>query len=96
MRPASGTPNAGIQTTLPRRRVLHLRHMGNALTVRLPRELAEWLEETSRKSGLPRGEIVRRELERARKGGEKPWMRLAGSIKGGPPDVSMRKGYARK
>jgi hypothetical protein len=70
--------------------------MDNTLTIRLPRELAEWLEERSEKSGRPRGEIVREVLEGARRQGEKPWMRLAGVIKGGPADVSMRKGYARK
>jgi hypothetical protein len=29
--------------------------MGNTLTIRLPRDLAEWLQETSRKGGLLRG-----------------------------------------
>ena len=28
--------------------------MGNTLTIQLPQDLAEWLEETSRKSGLSR------------------------------------------
>ena len=75
--------------------MLHLKRMGNTFTVRLPEDLALWLEETSRKSGLTRGGIVRRELERARQQADKPWMRLAGSIKGGPSDVSMRKGFSR-
>jgi len=70
--------------------------MGNMLTIRLPQDLAEWLDETSRKSGLSRGLIVRRELERARKASDKPWMRLAGDIKNKPPDLSMRKGFSRK
>lgn len=70
--------------------------MGNTLSVRLPQDLADWLDETSRKSGLSRGLIVRRELERARKAMDKPWMRLAGDIKNKPPDLSMRKGFSRK
>jgi hypothetical protein len=70
--------------------------MGNMLTVRLPQDLAEWLDEASRKSGLSRGLIVRRELERARQASDKPWMRLAGDIKNKPPDLSMRKGFTRR
>jgi hypothetical protein len=69
--------------------------MGNAITIRLPRELAEWLEETSRKSGQSRGEIVRRELERARKQGAKPWAHLVGDMEG-PRNLSMRKGFSPK
>jgi hypothetical protein len=69
--------------------------MGNTLVVRLSEDLADWLEEISRKSGLSRSSIVRRELERARKQTEKPWMRLAGSIKGGPSDLSTHKGFSR-
>jgi hypothetical protein len=70
--------------------------MGNTLTIRLPEDLAQWLEETSRKSGMARGQIVRRELERARKQAAKPWMRLAGDLKDGPRDLSMRKGFSPK
>jgi len=39
---------------------------------------------------------VRRELERARKQAAKPWMRLAGDLKDGPRDLSMRKGFPPK
>jgi len=70
--------------------------MSNTLTIRLPEDLAQWLEETSRKSGMARGQIVRRELERARKQAVKPWMRLAGDLKDGPRDLSMRKGFSPK
>jgi hypothetical protein len=70
--------------------------MGNALTIRLPRELAQWLEETSRSSGRSRGEIVREELERARKGSQKPWAHLVGDLKELPRDLSTRKGFSRK
>jgi len=68
--------------------------MGNTLTVRLPDDLAEWLNEASRKSGIPRGRIVRAELERARSSANRPFMRLAGTIDG-PPRLSTRKGFSR-
>jgi predicted transcriptional regulator len=70
--------------------------MGNTLTVRLPEDLAHWLDETARQSGLPRSAVVRNELERARKQAQKPWMHLVGALKDGPPDLSMRKGFSRK
>ena len=68
--------------------------MGNTLTVRLPEDLAEWLDETARRSGLSRGRVVRMELERARSAGDKPFMRLAGAVKG-PVNLSSRKGFSR-
>lgn len=74
--------------------VLHLGRMRNTLTVRLPDDLAEWLDETSRKSGIPRGRIVRAELERARTSANRPFLRLAGAIEGSPR-LSMRKGFSR-
>ena len=70
--------------------------MGNTLTIRLPEDLAEWLDEASKKLGLSRGLIVRRELERARKASDKPWAPLVGALKDGPNDLSMRKGFSRK
>jgi hypothetical protein len=70
--------------------------MSSTLTIRLSAELAEWLKKTSIKRRVARGCIVREELERARKQESKPWMRLAGDIKGGPRDVSMRKGFSPK
>jgi hypothetical protein len=70
--------------------------MGNTITIRLPEELAEWLKSTSRKTGVPVGRLVRDELERAkREHGDKPFMRLCGSMSG-PPDLSSRKGFSRK
>jgi predicted transcriptional regulator len=69
--------------------------MSNTLTVRLPDDLAQWLEETARKSGIPRGRIVKMELERAQKESGRPFMRLAGVVEG-PPDLSSRKGFSRK
>ena len=69
--------------------------MGNTLTVRLPDDLAEWLEQSARKSGVSRGMIVRTELERARSATKKRFLNLAGKIDG-PSDLSMRKGFSRK
>jgi hypothetical protein len=68
--------------------------MGNTLTVRLSDELAEWLSDTGRKTGVSRGRIVREELERARKSERQPFLRLAGAIDG-PKDLSTRKGFSR-
>lgn len=77
--------------------VLQYRYMSNTLTVRLPDDLLDWLKETSRRTGIPMGQLVRERLESARAGGREPrFMRFAGVIKGGPPDVSSRKGFSRK
>jgi hypothetical protein len=69
--------------------------MGNTISVRLPDDLAQWLDETSRKSGLPKGKLIRQELERARAAEGKPFLRLAGTVSG-PRDLSCRKGFSRK
>ncbi len=69
--------------------------MSHTLTVRLSKELAEWLEDTAAKSGVSQGKIVRDQLEqaRARKAGQR-FMRLAGAL-AGPPDLSARKGFSK-
>jgi predicted transcriptional regulator len=75
--------------------VLHVEQMSNAITVRLPEDLAEWLELAARKTGLPKGRIVREQLEKARSSAKRPFLRWAGAIDG-PSDLSMRKGFSRK
>jgi predicted transcriptional regulator len=75
--------------------VLHFEQMGNTLTMRLSEDLAKWLDETAKKSGVSRSQAVRSELERARASEGQRFMRLAGAIDG-PPDLSQRKGLARK
>ena len=75
--------------------VLHFIQMSNTITVRLPGDLAEWLEQTARKTGLPRGRIIREELERARGSETRPFLRLAGRV-AGPKDLSSRKGFSKK
>lgn len=69
--------------------------MGNTLTIRLTRELAEWLERTAADTGRSQGQIVRDQLEQARtRRSGRPFMRLAGRVKG-PADLSARKGFSR-
>jgi len=74
--------------------------MSNTLTIRLPQELLERLREKSRITGLPAGRLVRLSLEatlseKKDKNKERPWKKYAGVIKGGPSDVSSRKGFSR-
>jgi predicted DNA-binding protein len=76
--------------------------MSNTLTIRLPEELLEQLREKSRRTGLPLGRVVRQSLEATlskddgtEKAAQQAWRKYAGVIKGGPPDVSSRKGFSR-
>jgi hypothetical protein len=75
--------------------VLQYCHMGHTITVRLPKDLAAWLEQAAAGSGRSQGEIIRDQLERARADhADRPFMRLAGSVSG-PKDLSTRKGFSR-
>jgi hypothetical protein len=70
--------------------------MGHTLTIRLTDELLSWLKETSRRTGVPMGRLIREQLESAKSnGGKQPFMRHAGAIFGGPVDVSSRRGFSR-
>jgi predicted DNA-binding protein len=70
--------------------------MSNTLTVRLPEEMIAWLKETSRRTGIPVGRLIREQLESAKlKEGKQRFMRHAGTMSG-PPDLSSRKGYSRR
>ena len=75
--------------------MLHFGRMGNTITVRLPEDLAKWLNHAARKTGVPKGQIVREELEKARHSAGRPFLHLAGAIDG-PVDLSIRKGFSRK
>ena len=75
--------------------MLHFEQMSNTITVRLPEDLAEWLRETSRKTGVPRGRIVREQLDKAKGAGARPFLRLAGAA-AGPANLSTRKGFSPK
>jgi hypothetical protein len=77
--------------------VLHLWQMSDTITVRLPEDLRRWLKETARRTGLPAGRIIRLQLERARgERDQRPWMSLAGALKGLPRDLSTRKGFSKR
>jgi predicted transcriptional regulator len=76
------------------RGVLQCLHMSNTTTVRLPEDLANWLNETATKTGVARGRIIREQLEKARGAEGRPFMRLAGAV-AGPRDLSRRKGFSR-
>ena len=76
------------------REVLQFEQMSNTITVRLPDDLAEWLDSASQNAGVPRGRIVRDQLQLARMREKRPFLRLAGSVDGAP-DLSARKGFSR-
>jgi len=69
--------------------------MSHTLTIRLEKDLAEWLEDEAAKTGVSQGRIVREQLEKARAASAQPFMRLAGSVRG-PRDLSTRKGFSRR
>jgi hypothetical protein len=70
--------------------------MSHTITIRLSKELAEWLAQTSERTGMPQGKVVREQLEKARAAaGNRPYMRWAGYLKHGPRDLSMRKGFSK-
>jgi hypothetical protein len=69
--------------------------MSNTITVRLPKELGRWLEQESRATGLPKGQIVREQLESARTArARQPFLDLAGSVER-TPDLSRKRGFSR-
>src|SRR5260370_10173504 len=49
---------------VPQLCVLQLCQMSRAITIRLTEELARWLEESSRRTGLPARPIIPRQLEK--------------------------------
>ena len=80
---------------MPIEQVLDSDQMSNTITVRLPEDLAGWLKAVSHKSGVPRGRIIREQLELARRREKQPFLRLEGLIEG-PSDLSTRKGFSKK
>lgn len=75
--------------------VLHCEQVRNTITVRLPDELAEWLQSTAATTGVSQGTIIREQLEKARGREDRPFLRLAGRV-AGPANLSSRKGFAKK
>jgi predicted transcriptional regulator len=69
--------------------------MGQTITVRLTKELAEWLAHVATRTGQSQGQIVREQLEKARSGASgRAFMRWAGTVRGAR-DLSARKGFSR-
>jgi predicted DNA-binding protein len=69
--------------------------MSRTITIRLTEDLADWLEETAAKTGVPQGRIVREQLEKARARNQRQsFLRLAGVVRGAK-DLSTRKGFSR-
>ena len=69
--------------------------MSHTITIRLDPELAAWLEQTAKRTGVSQGQIVRDQLQRARsEKAERRFMRLAGCVDG-PRDLSSRKGFSK-
>ena len=100
MRCSSCTQN-GIWPGRPFHSVLQCCHMSNTLTIRFPDPLLlEQLREKSRVSGVPMGQVVRELVEKGLSQelpakGNQAWRKYVGIIKGGPRDVSSRKGFSR-
>ncbi|OGA00084.1 MAG: hypothetical protein A2Z64_07550 [Betaproteobacteria bacterium RIFCSPLOWO2_02_67_12] len=70
--------------------------MSHTITVRLGKELADWIEQAATRSGVSQGKIVRDQLEKARaRSSQQAFMRLAGVVHG-PRDLSRRKGFSRR
>jgi len=71
--------------------------MSNTLTIRLPEELLQRLREKSRRTGLPVGRVVRQAVESSLLQEEQlAWKKYIGTIKGGPRNLSSRKGFSRE
>ncbi len=69
--------------------------MSNTLTIRLSEDLSRWLDEEARATGLPKGKIVKEQLERLRNAkARQPFLDLAGNVEGAP-DLSAKKGFSK-
>jgi len=68
--------------------------MSHTITIRIDPELATWLEQTARKTGVSQGQIVREQLEKAKRTSGQRFMRWAGCVKGSK-DLSLRKGFSK-
>jgi Ribbon-helix-helix domain len=63
--------------------VSQLRQMSHTFTIRITDELLAWLKETSRRTGMPVGQIIREQLDRAKTNdGKQPFLRHLGAISG--------------
>ena len=69
--------------------------MSHTISVRLPENTNQRLEERARKTDRTRSAIVKEALEQSLHTEPKAFMALAGSIEG-VPTLSQRKGFAEK
>jgi predicted DNA-binding protein len=68
---------------------------GNTITLKLPDELSRWLDEEAERTGLPKGQLIRELLERARiENVRQPFLYLAGRADGAC-DLSSRRGFSK-
>jgi hypothetical protein len=72
--------------------------VGQTITFRPTKKLAGWIEQVAGQMGVSQGQFIRSHLEQARAGdrASKKFMRLAGIVRGGPRDLSTRKGFSKK
>jgi predicted DNA-binding protein len=68
--------------------------MAKAITVRIPTDLAEWLEATARQRGVTKAQVARDALEGLRNAGAREFLRLAGAVSGAR-NLSVRQGFSR-
>src|SRR5205809_7079877 len=71
--------------------------MGQTITFRPTKKLAEWIEQAAAQMGVSQGQFIRSHLEQAREGDRtsKKFVRFAGVIRNGPRDLSTRKGFRK-
>jgi hypothetical protein len=71
--------------------------MRQTISFRPTKKLAAWIEAVAAETGVSQGQLIREHLERARSNdnGSRKFMRLAGVVRGGPRDVSGRKGFSK-
>ena len=69
--------------------------MTQTITIRLTKELSEWLDAAAERAGVSPDKLAREQLDQARRQqAERPFLRLAGSVRG-PKGLSRRKGLSR-
>jgi predicted transcriptional regulator len=67
--------------------------MGHTITVRISKELADWLDQVASKTGVAQGKIIRDQLEKSKSNDSRQsFTRLAGAVRG-LKDLSRRKGF---
>jgi len=69
--------------------------MSHTISVRLPDETSQRLQEYAKQSGRSRSAIVKEALEQSFRSEPAPFMELAGTIEAAS-DLSERKGFAKK